>query len=50
MIEDRLELLAQLLTELKESTEEYVMHETMMRKSEDYLLIIALEKYLESWG
>jgi len=45
--EEKIKMLRQLLDAVKEETETYIDHEKMVANSENYLLIIAIEKYLE---
>lgn len=45
--EEKIKQLRQLLATIKDETETYIDHEKMVKDSEGYLLIIAIEKYLE---
>lgn len=45
-----LEKLKELFEQLKKETEDYIDHEKMVDKSEDYLLMIAMAKYIERYG
>lgn len=45
-----LEKLKELFEQLKKETEDYVDHEKMVDKSEYYLLMIAMAKYIERYG
>lgn len=45
-----LEKLKELFEQLKKETEEYIDHEKMVDKGEDYLLLIAMAKYIERYG
>jgi len=42
--------LKELYKELKKETEDYIDHDKMVDKSEDYLLMIAMAKYIERYG
>lgn len=48
--QEKIKYLRQLLTTIKDETETYIDHEKMVKDSESYLLIIAIEKYLERHG
>lgn len=48
-MEEEKEHLIKLLEHLKESTEPYIYHEKMIEHYERYLLIIALQKYIERY-
>jgi hypothetical protein len=50
MNQEEIEQLKQLLARLKEETEDYVGHDKLARNAENYLLIIAMEKYIERYG
>jgi hypothetical protein len=50
MKQEEIEQLKQLLARLKEETEDYVGHDKLARNAESYLLIIAMEKYIERYG
>jgi hypothetical protein len=45
--EEKIKQLRQLLIIIKDETETHISHEEMVKQSEGYLLIIAIEKYLE---
>ena len=50
MNNQEIEQLRELLARLKEETEDYVGHNELARNAEGYLLIIAIEKYIERYG
>jgi hypothetical protein len=48
--EEKIKQMRQLLAIIKDETEAYADHEKITQNSESYLLIIAIEKYLDRYG